>query len=82
MYLNLKEGWECQDDVSRLFSMVPINRIRDKRQKVMHRQFHLNMRKFLMWVTEPWNKLPKEVVEVSFPGDIQNPSGHNPCTLG
>ncbi|KFV86831.1 hypothetical protein N308_06206, partial [Struthio camelus australis] len=34
-------------------------------QKLKHRKFHLNMRKsfFPVRVTEPWKRLPREVVE-------------------
>ncbi|KFV72087.1 hypothetical protein N308_05505, partial [Struthio camelus australis] len=34
-------------------------------QKLNHRKFHLNMRRnfFTMRVTEPWHRLPREVVE-------------------
>ncbi|KFV80742.1 hypothetical protein N308_05975, partial [Struthio camelus australis] len=33
--------------------------------KLNHRKFHLNMREnfFTVRVTEPWNRLPREVVE-------------------
>ncbi|KGL78159.1 hypothetical protein N309_02613, partial [Tinamus guttatus] len=33
--------------------------------KLKHRKFHLHVRKnfFTVWVTEPWNRLPREVVE-------------------
>ena len=45
--------------------MVSSNRTRGNGQEVMHRKFHLNMRKnfFTMQVTKHCNMLPRKVVE-------------------
>ncbi|PKU47959.1 reverse hypothetical protein [Limosa lapponica baueri] len=63
VYKYLKSG--LKDDGAGLFSVVSSDRTRGNRPKLEHKKFHTNTRKnfFTVRVTEPWTRLPGEVVE-------------------
>lgn len=54
----------CLEFGSRLCLVVPSNRVRGNRQKLMHEKFHLNIKTnlFTVRVTTRWNRLSREAV--------------------
>jgi len=53
----------CQEDESKLFSLVPSDRTRGNSHKLEHGKFSISMKKhFIVWVAECWNRLPREIV--------------------
>jgi len=63
VYKYLKGG--CKEYRTRLFSVVPSDRIRSNGYKLKHRSFLLNFRKhfFTVRMTEHWYRLPGDVVD-------------------
>jgi len=62
-YKYLQSG--CQEDGAKLSSVVPSDRTRGNGHKLKQRKFQLKTTKnfFPLRATEPWNRLPREVVE-------------------
>lgn len=70
----------CWENGARLLTVVPSDRRRGNEHKLETRKFYLNIRKdfFSLKVTEHWKRLSWEAVDSSFPGDVQDLSGHSP----
>ncbi|KGL80123.1 hypothetical protein N309_00890, partial [Tinamus guttatus] len=71
VYKYLEGGSE--EDGAGLFSLVATNRTRGNGHKLKHQKFHMNLRKNFLTerVTEPWNRLPREIVESPSPEIFQ-----------
>jgi len=63
--------------------VVPSDRARGNRHKLKHRKFRLTMRKnfFPLRVTEPWNRLPRGVVESPSLEIFKTRLDEVPCSL-
>jgi len=59
------------------FAVEPTGMTRASGHKLEHITFHLKTSKhfFTVRMTEHWNRLPRQVVNISICGDIQNPTG-------
>jgi len=66
-YKYLKGG--CRDGEAKLFPVAPSDRTGGNRHKLKHKKFHQNTWKnfFTLRVTEPWNRLPRVVVDSPSP---------------
>lgn len=75
LYKEIPDG-QSKEDRADLFSVVPTESTEGNGQKLKHREFHLNIKCFLL---RGWLKTRTDCPErVSILGYIQHPIGHNP----